>query len=436
MPTSTTDAPRSFVVSTSNGTSSSYQLGPADAALFGIFTLDASGCGQGAILNVGTGGSVSVNSPSNSVSPSGYISIFGTGIYVDGAPPDGTPTPAYPLLSGGTTLGAAFDFMFPPTAVSSWEGLAPGLIGVDQINTQVPSNVREGCAVPLQIAGSQPVTISIHSGGGSCVDPPPAGYGQITWGKTHTTTATGSSSESDILTVSLQASPGQVAPPLPYYAETTPGNFGIGGATFSPACPIPGYRSLGAGAVTAQGAGFGPLQASVVPLQQGWVSGLTVYQATLPTGAIQPGSFSVAAAGGSDVGAFQSTVKIGSGIQITTPIAGVSFPADQPLTVKWTGGDPNAWVTFQLVRHLGYADASSVVQAHASDGSITLPTFPLSVNGTTENVLPGPYTAYMDIVLEVNPDPSQIVSFSAPGLSLRGTHTWQYVYRFEGISIN
>ena len=59
------------------------------------------------------------------------------------------------------------------------------MVGVDQFNYRIPDTVREGCAVPLQISTSdgisQPVTVSIRNGGGACVDPPPAAYGQIVW---------------------------------------------------------------------------------------------------------------------------------------------------------------------------------------------------------------------------------------------------------------
>ena len=74
--------------------------------------------------------------------------------------------------------------------LAAWSGLAPGFAGLDQSNVKVPATAREGCAVPIQAAYydnspgiSQPVTIAIRNGGGPCVDPPSAGYGQITWQK-------------------------------------------------------------------------------------------------------------------------------------------------------------------------------------------------------------------------------------------------------------
>jgi hypothetical protein len=57
------------------------------------------------------------------------------------------------------------------------------------------------------------------------------------------------------------------------------------------------------------------------------------------------------------------------------------------------------------------------------------------MNGNQVELLPGPYTADMEIDIEVTPDPSEIVTFSASGLSLGGQHTWSYLYRFLGVTI-
>ncbi len=426
-----------LVVSTSVGSSDPYLMDPVPA--FGIFTTDASGCGQGAVLNVDSSGGTSVNSSSNSVSPGEFISIYGTGLGLAyNAPPDGSPAPSSPLASvAGGTGGTVFDLDVAPTSFTGyWAGRAPGLVGVDQVNIQVPDDVREGCAVPLQNASdsmSQPVTIAISKGGGPCADPPSAGYGQIMWEKTITTSPNSSGvnsvTESDAVTVSLQASPGKQVPVSPVYTQ----GYEIPQWTyFGPACPVPGYRSLNAGPITVQGLGLAPVNATAVPLP-GPIRGLAQYQATLPAGSVQPGSFTVTGGGGSDVGAFQSGVEIGQGIQITTPLAGMTFvsssssPADPTTyyTIKWTGGDPNSLVTVYFLRHNGYADNSISAQARASDGSITM--IPVTVSNDAGSP--------DEVVIEVTPDPSQIPALSVPGLSLGGLHTWKYSYHFGGILV-
>ncbi len=403
--------------------------------VFGIFTLDGSGCGQGAVLNVASDGSVSVNSPANSASPGDFISVYGTGLgAVFNPPPAGSPALANPLslALNWSLYSAAFDLPppTPPTPLRtrvSWAGRAPGLVGVDQVNVQIPEIAREGCAVPLSIGAayagrSQPVLVGIRRGGGACEDPPSAGFGQITWERT-ITSGTTPSGETDVLTAAFPASPGKQAPPP---TELLPPGVCRINITdfFGAACPLPGYRGLDAGRVTVQGPGFGSLEA--VPAS---IDGQMVYRAVLPSGAIRPGSFGVAASGGNDVGPFQSSVQIGSGINITSLLApGTVLFSRQPITVNWTGGDPDTWVTMRVVRPRKVADNYSICQARASDGTITL--------GTAGGFLPpGPGPAEAEIILEVTPHPSQAPTLSARGLSLGGQHLWKYTYRFGGLTI-
>lgn len=413
--------PAGIVVSTAAGTSDPYVFPSSPGNAPGLFTRDASGCGQGAALNVHADGSVSVNSPQNGVSPGEFISVYGTGLGGYSGTPDGTPTPMSPLIWSSNGPGIMLDFIgYPITNLYTdlWAGLAPGLIAVDQYNYRVPEAVREGCAVPLQATSytgiSQPVTISIRSGGGPCVDPPSAGYGQITWEKTVVIQPPYSSSEtSDTLTVSLQASPGKRLPASDVIRATW----------FGPSCPVPGYRSLDAGAVTIQGPGFGSAQAPLAPLQEGQVSGLSIYRAALPAGAIQPGPFSVRASGGADVGAFQSGVNIGSDIHITTALAGrVLHIMGSDLTIAWTGGDPDEVVTARFVEHFGYQDYWSDGQsAPASAGTLSMSPAISNREGAAE------------LIVEVTPAAPQ--ALSVPGLSLGGQHLWKYAYRYQGLSL-
>jgi uncharacterized protein (TIGR03437 family) len=449
-----------IVVTTAAGQSDPYQLGGVDSAP-AIFTVNSSGCGQGAVLNVAANGGLSLNSPTNSASPGDSISIYGTGNgYVYPAVPDGAAAPFSPLAQSEGGTFPLFDFSGAGTgAPPFWVGRAPGLVGVDQFNFTIPTGVRQGCAVPLQLADanmSPPVTISIAQGGGACVDPPSQGYGDIVWEKTVVTnepvvspgSPTGIAqtiTETDTVTISLQASPGRQAPTPPVYTEgaNLPGAY----TYFGSSCPIPGYRSLDAGTVTVSGPGLPALAATLTPLPgqtvlnvglqgftqtaqvpSGQAGGLTEYQATLPTGAIQPGNFTVAASGGADLGAFQSKVQIGSPIQVITALAGAIVDGSgPPFTIAWSGGDPNAWVTLKLLGHGGPVDLySQEWVAQASDHQITIQgigSIGLEVVGAVE------------IVMEVVPDPSNVPAVSAPGLSLGGRALWKYTYRFEGATV-
>src|SRR5579863_10081712 len=177
------------VVTTSSGSTSSVQVPIYDTAA-AIFSLDASGCGRAAALNVAPDGSVSLNSPSNSAAPGDYVSIYGTGFgLVYFPPPDGTPANV-----DQSTIGAAgVSIDGHPLIGEAYVGLAPGLVGVNQVNVQIPadtsgywppSQTREGCAVPITIGNSPTLSISIHSGRGQCVDPPIQSHGQVSLTKT------------------------------------------------------------------------------------------------------------------------------------------------------------------------------------------------------------------------------------------------------------
>jgi uncharacterized protein (TIGR03437 family) len=439
----------SVIVSTLAGTSALFQPSSASPNAWyvaGLFAMDGSGCGQGAVLNIANDGSGSFNSPLNSASPGGWISAYGTGVAPPGGPPDGAATPATPLLD--VQAGLQFDFAgLEGTPPKWWSGLAPGLVGVDQFNAEIPNTVREGCAVPVQVqyssrsnAISQPVTLAIRQGGGACVDPPSAGYGQIVWQKTVTTTTSNEASESDTVTLSLQSSPGKQAPPTPVYSDgcSQPGNTCSNSLQstityLGPSCSVPGYRSLAAGTVTLQGPTLGPAPVPVIPFQEGQLGGLSAYQAALPKAAIQAGKYTITASGGADVGAFQATGQIGADIQIQTALAGANvWDGCKPLTINWTGGDPNSWVTVSLVQQVaasygGYQFTNFAYRTPTSNGVMTIP---YSVPGSRNGCLG---STPVTISIEVDPDPSNIASFSASGLALGGQVTWKYIHAFPAI---
>ncbi len=110
----------------------------------GIFTLDQSGRGQGAILNED---GITVNSPANPAPRGSIISIFATGAgETDPAGRDGVlawgilPVPRLPVA---VRIGGA-------AAEVLYAGAAPGLVsGVLQVNARVPWNIEPGDFVPV-----------------------------------------------------------------------------------------------------------------------------------------------------------------------------------------------------------------------------------------------------------------------------------------------
>ena len=123
---------------------------------------------------------------------------------------------------------------------------------------------------------------------------------------------------------------------------------------------------------------------------------------------------------------------IGVDIEIKTPLTAYSaFHDCTPLTIEWTGGDPNSWVTISLVHQLpaaygGYRAVDFAYQTRTANGTLTLPP---PVPPAIACGLPPPDPIEIDI--EVDPDPSEILAFSAFGLSLGGQVTWRYLHTFQ-----
>jgi uncharacterized protein (TIGR03437 family) len=253
-----------IVVTTPSGSSGPVQVPVAGPQAIGIFTLNGSGCGAGAVLNVSSAtGAVSVNSPSNSASPGDYLAIFATGLGPPATPvPDGTPADGPAPLNvnsrvyvylGGSPLPNFYYSNAPapppgfasliPVPDVSYQGLAPGYAGMYQVNVQVPPGA-EGCAVPLQVAGNydfgQIVSVSIHSGGGQCQDAPVQSYGQILLTKTISSGAT--PSETDTLTATFPSGPALQI--LSQAQILSSGSGGYGTLLPEPYCGIPGQSDL------------------------------------------------------------------------------------------------------------------------------------------------------------------------------------------------
>ena len=143
-----------------NGRSSNTVNLPVDRSAPGIFTLDSSGRGQGAIQNQ----DYSVNGAAHSAGPGSIITIYATGagrtdpIATDGAL-IGLPLPLVQESVQVVIDGVQADLLYA--------GMAPQQInGLLQINARIPGSLSRGGSLPLEIriAGipSQPgVTVAV-----------------------------------------------------------------------------------------------------------------------------------------------------------------------------------------------------------------------------------------------------------------------------------
>jgi uncharacterized protein (TIGR03437 family) len=151
VPYSVAGAQKTTMVITSNGVSSTPVSLNVTDAVPAIFTADASGKGQGAVLNQ----DYTVNGASNAALVGSVVALYGTGGGT--LTTDALPRLALPVTA---TVGG-----LPATVY--YAGIAPGLVqGAMQINLLIPTGVSSGPAVPVVVKvgdkESPPVTIAVQ----------------------------------------------------------------------------------------------------------------------------------------------------------------------------------------------------------------------------------------------------------------------------------
>jgi uncharacterized protein (TIGR03437 family) len=139
---------------------------PIGAFSPGIFTIPPGGTGQGAIkiANSATYAAPEGSVPGSLARPAKigeFISIFCTGLgAVTATPATGVPSPS----PSPTTVDTPEVMIGGVAATVSFSGLAPGFVGLYQVNVQVP-NVAGGDAVPLLLSiggvNANAVTVAI-----------------------------------------------------------------------------------------------------------------------------------------------------------------------------------------------------------------------------------------------------------------------------------
>jgi uncharacterized protein (TIGR03437 family) len=157
---------QTMITATVGPLSSSQQMVSIAAFAPGLFTLNEAGSSQGAVVIAGTALLAASASAGGRmpVTAGQFVSIYCTGLGpVSNQPATGTPAPASPLSSTLTmptvTIGGIVGQV-------SFSGLAPGAVGLYQVNVQVPVGVTAGAVVPvtLSIGGvtSNTVTIAVQ----------------------------------------------------------------------------------------------------------------------------------------------------------------------------------------------------------------------------------------------------------------------------------
>jgi uncharacterized protein (TIGR03437 family) len=126
-----------------------------------IFTVDASGAGQGHIYKVDSSGRQVLANPSNPAKPGDTLVVYCSGLgAVDPPLAAGSATPLAFLTRTTAPLTALIGGR---TAAVSFAGLTPGSTALYQVNVTVPQGVPNGDALPMviSISGQDSVSVSL-----------------------------------------------------------------------------------------------------------------------------------------------------------------------------------------------------------------------------------------------------------------------------------
>jgi uncharacterized protein (TIGR03437 family) len=155
--------PLTLTVESNTGTSSPLST-KVQYATPGIFALDGSGRGQGAILLANTSTVAMPHTdgiPSQPAKPGDYVSIYATGLGpVDINLATGQPAPTNVTVPATAPVDVLIDGV---KADVPFAGLAPGYTGLFQVNAKVPESIHTGDAVSVQIMTHRPdggITVS------------------------------------------------------------------------------------------------------------------------------------------------------------------------------------------------------------------------------------------------------------------------------------
>jgi uncharacterized protein (TIGR03437 family) len=373
------------------GTSAPFQVQVVKSK-FTLITRDSSGTGLAVVQNFNSATTYTIDALTSSVSgtgpvhPGNVLVIWGTGLG--------------PVTGGDNNASPGFDFRASNTIrvnvggvdiTPDYAGRAPGLSGADQINFTLPSNTPTGCTVPLTVTengvASNPTYIAVAAGGQDACTLP--GFttaqlqkldngGTITVGSFNITslqesfpglgsfkseTAGGSFTQFNAFQIG-SASPLTAATVNPQQGCTVFHFTGAESQIFSAG----GGVNLDAGTITLNGPSASAISNKALTQDASNSYSLQISSIAgfggIPGASLTAGTYTLAGAGGKDVGNFSTSISLGSPLSITGGLpATVTRSAGLPLT--WTGGNSSDIVTI-----LGFAGTVSGTAANATtDGT-------------------------------------------------------------------
>jgi len=373
-----------YNVTVTNGTVSAPVQTQVMAHKFNLFTQDSTGSGLAVVQNVVSAAEYDINRLTTgaingiTISPaygSEYMVAYGTGMG-GAAGDDNAASPDYNFLANGVTVNVIVGGVTVPAQYAGRAGYA----GEDQVNFQLPANVPASCTTTLQVSVngvlSAPTTIAIapNATAGACVLP---GYStaQLKSLDQGGTITSGGFSISQIAeteptygTVKIDSVGGSFTQvsgfqlgslPVSYSSITTgsctviqvsgtSGNLSVSGSA----------TALDAGQLTLTGPSGSNLTNTVltdtnnaydVTLGEEGLTGVP----GVPNGVIVAGKYTLAGAGGKDVGSFNTSINIGTPLTVTGGLP-TTVTRSQGFTLGWTGQNST-----DNVEIIGYAGTTS-----------------------------------------------------------------------------
>ena len=341
---------------------------------FGIFALNQQGSGTGVIQD----GNYNFNSPTFAFQPGETVVLWGTGLGpITGSDATTPPTGNLPGINVSVTVGGA------PAAVT-YAGRS-GYSGDDQVAFTIPSGIS-GCAVPVAVTvsgtnGASPVvsnfvTLSVGTGA-TCTDSEiPASLLQLFTSGNPVRTGSVLLVRNTNLNTAVTSDAGSAS-----FNKYTPNNFFNGETDFIyGACIVISTPAAGGVAPTGLDAGAainvnGPNGAKPIAAEAGSPGDYIASFARTAPLYLDPGSYALNnGSGGADVGPFNFNITVPAAFTWTNNGQIASVPRSQPLTVTWSGGDPNADVF--VLGSSSVADGAVAIfecRTQASAGTFTVP---------------------------------------------------------------
>jgi uncharacterized protein (TIGR03437 family) len=436
---STTPVGTGTVTVTYNGATSAAFPITVVAMSFGTFSQNEAGTGPGSMTNAVSNVLVT---PFSTIAPGDYVTIWGTGL---GPAPnlstEGSAPPPQTNLCTSQASCPVTVWVGGVQATVTYAGRS-GYTAEDQIDFIVPNSaVVQGCYVQVAVQTGSIIgnftSLAVDPTGPTCQDDDGINYGDLA----SVVTSKGQANVGSISLLSnyLNLSIAALDATLQWDNDTVSGEIGtlsqgvlsesqgftlvpsVNNCTVDPFLRYPPPLDPSLGAVTYLDAGAqlsiqGPTGTIAVPKTNGkgygptLVGGSTIEQLITETtppapffltssNAITPTTFTVTGPGGANVGVFSAPIAVTSAAAAfkwtnQATVTASAIPRNAPLTITWTGGDPNGFVDITAVSSTllsGEAPSANtpgvLVEciAPASAGTFTIPTYVLESLPSTVN---------------------------------------------------